>query len=260
MKIITTILYFALFILTTSFCVSQKRVALDNYYNHELNAKTAIPFHYLWEDKAMSGFSELGSLFQKQGAKIETLRSKPTKINLKGISVYIIVDPDTDKDTQYPNYMDENSAQVIADWVKLGGRLLLLTNDEKNTELDSFNILASKFGIHYNKELLHPENSIKGEPRNFNSCASVHLPNHKLFNGVSKIFLKEIAPISCTHSAKAILVENNKVLIAEAKCGKGYVLAIGDPWLYNEYIDHLILPADFDNFKAAINLVKLMLN
>ena len=83
-KFITYIMSFALFILATSICVAQKRVALDNYYNHEFNTKTTIPFHYLWEDKAMSGFSELGLLFQKQGAKIETLKSKPTKHSIIG--------------------------------------------------------------------------------------------------------------------------------------------------------------------------------
>jgi len=44
-----------------------------------------------------------------------------------------------------------------------------------------------------------------------------------------------------------------------SKIGKGYIFAVGDPWLYNEYIDHWVLPKDFDNLKAAKNLVKLLL-
>lgn len=33
-----------------------------------------------------------------------------------------------------------------------------------------------------------------------------------------------------------------------------YIFAIGDPLIYNEYIDHAILPDTFENLKAAENL------
>jgi hypothetical protein len=36
-------------------------------------------------------------------------------------------------------------------------------------------------------------------------------------------------------------------------------MAVGDPWLYNEYIGHSRLTVDFENGKAANNLVKLLL-
>jgi unsaturated rhamnogalacturonyl hydrolase len=44
--------------------------------------------------------------------------------------------------------------------------------------------------------------------------------------------------------------------MAESRVGKGLVIAIGDPWIYNEYIDHTYLPADFENMKAAVNLTE----
>jgi unsaturated rhamnogalacturonyl hydrolase len=50
------------------------------------------------------------------------------------------------------------------------------------------------------------------------------------------------------------------VYIAETPFGKGFVLAVGDPWLYNEYIDHAVLPADFENLKAANNLTEYLLS
>ncbi|HBE42064.1 MAG TPA: hypothetical protein DDW27_12820, partial [Bacteroidales bacterium] len=59
--------------------------------------------------------------------------------------------------------------------------------------------------------------------------------------------------------AKAILTENSKVLMAENHYGDGYVFAIGDPWIYNEYIDHALLPESFENLKAAKNLTDLLL-
>jgi hypothetical protein len=98
------------------------------------------------------------------------------------------------------------------------------------------------------------------QPRNFGSCASETLPNHPLFNNVHKIFIKEIASMDCEKPANAILNENSKILIAEASYGKRKVLAVGDPWLYNEDIDHLSLPDGFDNYQVAKNLVSILLN
>jgi unsaturated rhamnogalacturonyl hydrolase len=89
--------------------------------------------------------------------------------------------------------------------------------------------------------------------------ANTNFTDHPLFRGVSKIYIKEVSDINLSGKAKAILAENGKVLIAENTCGKGYVFAIGDPWIYNEYIDHDRLPESFENRKAAENLTKLLL-
>jgi hypothetical protein len=239
---------------------AQQRVVLDNFYNNEFHAKTGKPYHYLWEDTQMSGFSEFGKLFVEKGAVLSTLKEKPTRKNLKNAAVYIIVDPDDEKETASPNFMDVDGAKTIANWVKRGGVLLILSNDYNHAETEKFNLLMAQFGMQFGKEMLHPEKSVKGQPRNFNSCASVNLPNHPLFMGVGKIFLKEIAPINCRKPALPILVEEGQPLIAEASFGKGYVMAIGDPWFYNEYIGHLLLPEDFENTKAATNMVGLLLN
>lgn len=242
-----------------SICTAQRRVVLDNYYNNEVNPKTNAPFHYLWEDTQLSGFSQLGELFKAEGATLSTFKTKPTAASLKGVAVYIIVDPDTEKECKNPHYMDRETAAVIAEWVRDGGRLLLLTNDSGNADLDSINLLAAHFGMNYNKNQLHPERSEKDRPRNFNSCASTKLPKHPLFENASKLFLKEVSSISCQLPAKPILIENGQTLVAEASLGRGYVLAVGDPWLYNEYIDHKVLPADFNNYQAARNLARLLL-
>lgn len=59
--------------------------------------------------------------------------------------------------------------------------------------------------------------------------------------------------------AKAVVKKDNEVIIAVAKYGKGSVFAVGDPWLYNEYLDGRKLPAEYPNFKAATDLVKWLL-
>ena len=233
----------------------QKKIVLDHFFNNEINAKTGKPFHYLWTDTAMSGFSQLGELFRSKGAELTTLEAAPTAKNLIDAAVYIIVDPDTKEETLHPNYMTEKSANEIADWVKKGGVLLLMTNDLKNAELDSINILASKFGMRFNKDQLHP---VSG--RDWEMGASKNLPDHPLFKNVNKIYLKDISSITCTNNAKAVLAEGDHVLIATCSYGKGHVYAIGDPWIYNEYIDHRMLPESFENKKAAENLVEILLS
>ena len=94
------------FLATVSF--AQKTVGLDNWYNHETNAKTGKIFHYTWDDKEMSGFSQLGDLFVKKGALLKTVQSKPNRQSMKGIDVYIIVDPDTTKENPSPNYIESD--------------------------------------------------------------------------------------------------------------------------------------------------------
>ena len=89
--------------------------------------------------------------------------------------------------------------------------------------------------------------------------ASKDFTDHPVFKGVSKIYIKEVSDINFSANAKAVLTENGKVLVAESKNGKGYVFAIGDPWIYNEYIDHDRLPASFENRKSAENLTEFLL-
>ena len=45
------------------------------------------------------------------------------------------------------------------------------------------------------------------------------------------------------------------LIMAVAKYGKGAVFVLGDPWLYNEYTDGRKLPAEFENYQAACDLV-----
>jgi len=232
---------------------AQPVVGLDNWFNRETNAKTGNPFHYLWSDKEFSGYSQWGEIFKSRGAVLTTLE-KPTKEALNKINVYIITDPDTTTESKSPNYILPKEIKAIKKWVKKGGVLVILANDAPNCEFTHLNQLVSKFGIRFNHVSLHPVIA-----RDWEMGASKDLPDHPLFKGVSKIYLKEVSDISLSGNATAILRENGKVLIAENHYGKGYVFAIGDPWIYNEYIDHALLPESFENLKAAKNLTDILL-
>jgi unsaturated rhamnogalacturonyl hydrolase len=245
---------FSLFILSSQDAVSQVTVGLDNFFNKETNAKTSTPFHYLWSDTAFSGYSKWGQIFTSKGAVISTV-GRPDSKALSKLDIYIIVDPDTTTESPYPNYIASIDVEAIRQWVKRGGVLAVLANDGHNCEFTHFNRLMTEFGMTFNHVTLHP---VTGE--NFEMGACTNLPEHQLFKGVSNIYIKEVSDINLSGTAKAILTENGKVLMAENKYGKGYVFAIGDPWIYNEYIDHAILPETFENLKAAENLTELLLS
>jgi len=82
---------------------------------------------------------------------------------------------------------------------------------------------------------------------------------HPVFKTARKLFLKEISTLRVLSSARALLEDNGDVIMAVAKLGKGSVFAVGDPWLYNEYVDGRKLPAEFDNFKAAEDLTQWLI-
>jgi unsaturated rhamnogalacturonyl hydrolase len=251
-RIITLFLLF-IFSLSLQDSLAQPVVGLDNWFNRETSTKTGKPFHYLWTDTDDSGYSRWGEIFISRGATIKII-GKPFVPDLKGLDVYIIVDPDSTTESNSPNYILPEDIKAITKWVKKGGVIAILANDAPNCEFTHLNQLTSKLGMRFNHVTLHP---VSGEE--WEMGASTNLPDHPLFKGVRKIYLKEVSDINLSGTASAILKENGKVLIAENRFGKGYVFVIGDPWIYNEYIDHDRLPESFDNRKAAENLTDLLL-
>lgn len=246
-----------IFFLTSSFFAqdlkSQPVVGLDNWFNQETNA-TGMDFHYLWNDIEFSGYSRWGIIFKQKGAEIITI-GKPIVSVLSNLDIYIIVDPDSTTEDPTPNYIQPDDIATIKKWVEKGGVLAILANDAPNCEFTHLNNLMKEFGMTFNHVTLH---RVPGD--DFEAGASSDLPDHPLFNGVKKIYIKEVSDINVFGTARAILTENGKVLIAENQFGKGYVFAIGDPWIYNEYIDHDRLPKSFENRKAAENLTDLLLS
>jgi unsaturated rhamnogalacturonyl hydrolase len=234
-----------------------KTVLIDNYFNSETKKDITgkmSPWHYTWEDLSNSGFSALGKIFEQHGAKTSTLTTAPTAQNLSKASVYIIVDPDHEKDTPKPNYMQPQHALEIYNWVRGGGVLAIFLNDSINTEFKNFNQLPQKFGITFNQDA---RNLVKNDQ--FEQGALTIPPNHSILKTAKKIYVKELSTLKVKEPAKAVLAEGGDNIIAVAKIGKGTVFAIGDPWLYNEYVDGRKLPLEYENFKAANDLVQWLL-
>jgi unsaturated rhamnogalacturonyl hydrolase len=77
-----------------------------------------------------------------------------------------------------------------------------------------------------------------------------------IFKTAKKVYLKEYSSLSIQSPATAALKDGNTNVIAVAKIGKGTVFAVGDPWFYNEYTDGRKIPMEFENYRAAEDLVK----
>lgn len=247
-----------IFMLLTGSSFAQPIVLLDAYYNNEIKKDAGgkeVHWHYAWDDFSDGGFGLLAKIFIKQGAALKTTYDAPSKNELKAASIYIIVDPDHVKDNPSPHYMNTKEADIISMWVKKGGTLLMMANDSLNCDLEHFNILANKFGISFTKESI---NMVKGV--NYEMGNVVPIKGNKIFSDGLKIFMKDVSALTIGKDVEAIAGNGEKNIVAYTRYGKGHVIAIGDPWLYNEYIDNRKLPASFQNTKAADELVAALIN
>ncbi len=237
--------------------VAHPRVLLDNFFNNEWRTDSTgvrVRYHYLWHDTANSGFSILGSIIRGLGATTDKLCRRPDAASLRKADIYIIVDPDTPQETDHPERIDSAASDVIARWVARGGVLVLLGNDRGNCDLAGLSVLGARFGIRFNED---SRNRVIGKA--YQTGTFERLPDHPLFHGVRKIYLKEISTLALTPPARALLTDSTHVVIATARYGRGFVFAVGDPWFYDEYMDARRLPADYDNQRAARNLFPWLL-
>ena len=234
-----------------------ERVMLDAWYNSQQRKNAAgqsESFHYKWSDLSDSGYSLFGHIFQSFGAVTETLYSAPTKISLAKARFYIIVSPDIPIKNPDPHYMTDHDVEEIAAWVKSGGVLVLMENDPPNADIAHLNLLADRFGIHFDDVLHH---HIIGE-----QVEDGRIPvatEGKLFHHPHTLYMKDTCAISLSGPALALLRDRGDVVMATAKYGRGTVFAAVDPWLYNEYTDGRKNPSiynQFDNFSGGKELVQ----
>jgi hypothetical protein len=232
-------------------------VTLDYYFNHEVHKGADGKderFHYMWEEKDLNGYLNWGHAFMKEGAKLKSLEVAPTVANLKGTDIYIIVDPDTKKESPNPNYIMPKDVDAIEQYVKAGGVLVMMANDSSNVELPHFNTLAAKFGMHFTDEIHNHITTADLTP------GTMMVEGNPVFKTAKKIYMKDVCNIALSGPAKSLLDHEGVTIIATAKYGKGTVFAVGDPWLYNEYTNgHLPVDGHYDNDKAVTDVTRWLL-
>jgi unsaturated rhamnogalacturonyl hydrolase len=229
-------------------------VLLDSYFNNEIKMDQSgnlTRWHYKWEERGNNGFSMWGGQFMEAGFHLSTLYTQPTGISLAKASVFLIVDPDSEKENKTPNFIQPQEVETLSKWVKGGGVLVLMANDSANVELDHFNTLAGSFGIQFNKD------SQGKVTDNQYEMGAISIPDRNaMFKTAKKVFIKEFSSLSCVKAGQSILKDRNgNAVVCVVKFGKGSVLLIGDPWLYNEYVDGRKLPNAYDNFKAGADII-----
>jgi len=233
------------------------RVLLDAWFNSQkrVNALGQSEFfHYKWDDFSDSGFSLLSHLFRDFGIATDTLYNPPRSSNLGGAQFYILVSPDIPAKNPTPHYMTERDALQIAGWVRRGGILLMMENDPANADIEHFDLLADKFGIHFNNVLSH---HVIGDA--FSMGRIVAPGGGEFFERPRVLYMKDTCTISLRGSARPLLTDKGDVTMAASKYGKGTVFAVVDPWLYNEYTDGRKLPSDYDNFGGAQDLLNWLI-
>lgn len=234
-----------------------KIVAVDGHFNNEfrkdLNGNQEN-FHYTWDDRMHSGFWLWGTIFNELGARTTTIKATPNAENLKDINVYIIVDPDTKKETARPNFIQADDIKNISSWVKNGGVLVMMANDTSNCEHKNFNLLAKEFGIQFLPKNINMVQGTQWEQGRLDIPAK-----NPVFKNTQAVYIKELSPLALSGKAKSILSDKGEVIIATVKIGKGTVFAVGDPWLYNEYTDGRRIPIVYQNFSAAKDLATWLL-
>lgn len=240
-----------------------KKVGLDYYFNNEYRAKSvgaSVPketerYHYTWEDRMHSGFWLWGNTFRELGASTVSVPTAPTAETLRDLSVYILVDPDTPKETAKPNYIALDHIRAITDWVQAGGTLVLMANDSINCELKQFNQLAASFGVQFTNTMGNPVQGTKWEQ------GSIKIPAaHPIFGQTREIYIKEYAPLALKTPAQPLLSHAGGTVMAVTNIGKGRVFVVGDPWLYNEYTDGRRIPLNYENFRAGKELAKWLVS
>ncbi len=153
--------------------------------------------------------------------------------------------------------MTEHDAAEIAFWVREGGILILMENDPPNADITHLNLLADRFGIHFDNVLTH---HILGEHVEEGTIPVA--PDGKLFLQAHTLYMKDTCTISLREPATALLRDRGGIVMAAAKYGRGTVFAAVDPWLYNEYTDGRKNPqiyGQFDNFAGGKELVRWLL-
>jgi hypothetical protein len=214
---------------------SKPMAALDCYHNNESSP------HYTWSLTAIGGFSQLAGIVLNLGGDTMSISNALDSAALSKANILIIVDPDTTSEAPSPKYITVAETAAVNKWVMQGGVLMMLANNAGNCEFTHLNWLASQFGIRFNADTYSGGYNL------------TPLPAHTFFTGCDTLYIKDISTFTLTTPAQSVLTLGGRALMATSSKGKGTIFALGDPWLYNEYIN------TEDNYTSGANVMRWLL-
>jgi unsaturated rhamnogalacturonyl hydrolase len=233
------------------------RVVVDGWFNSQQRTDAfghQVYFHYKWDTLDEPGYSLFGHIFRNFGAQTAELDAEPTVASLRGAQVYVIASPDNLEKNPHAHFATRGDAEPIAEWVESGGVLVIMENDTSFADLEHFNAVSEKFGIHFNSVLRKHVIGTHWEQ------GKIDIDGHgAIFHQPHTIYVKDVCTITVSKQARPVLEEGDDIFMATTKYGKGTVVAFVDPWLYNEYTDGRKLPAMYDNFAAGKEFVRWIL-
>jgi unsaturated rhamnogalacturonyl hydrolase len=232
-------------------------IVVDGWFNSQQRADAfgqQLNFHYKWNTWDNPGYSLFGHLFREFGAQTSEHDAEPTIANLKGADVYVIASPDNLDKNPHAHFANSQDADELAAWVNTGGVLVIMENDTSFADLDHFNVIGDKFGIHFNSVLRKHVVGANWEQGRIGIDGK-----GPVFHHPHTIYVKDVCTITVTKPARSVLAEGDDIFMATTKYGKGTVIAMTDPWLYNEYTDGRKLPALYDNYAAGKEFVRWIL-
>jgi len=113
---------------------------------------------------------------------------------------------------------------------------------------------SKMFGIEFNEDFFNPVLKDQFE------MGTVITPDESpIFGSSKKLFIKELSTLKLSAPATSVATKNGANIMAVSRFGKGTVFVLGDPWIYNEYLDGRKLTPDFQNFEGASALVDWLL-
>jgi Predicted unsaturated glucuronyl hydrolase involved in regulation of bacterial surface properties, and related proteins len=232
-------------------------VLMDGWFNSQRRTDAfgrEVLFHYKWDTQDDPGYSFAGRIFRNFGVQTKVLDAEPTLDHLKSAQVFMIVSPDNTAKNPHPNYANNKDAEQIAQWVKSGGVLAILENDTSFADLDHFNVIAEKLGMHFNSVL---RKHVIGS--NWEQGKIVVDGSGPIFHRPHTLYVKDVCTLTLKSPAVPVMKEGEDIFMATAKYGKGTVIAFVDPWLYNEYTDGRKLPAEYQNYAGGVEFVRWLL-
>jgi unsaturated rhamnogalacturonyl hydrolase len=232
-------------------------VVVDGWFNSQKHLDAfgqEVYFHYKWDFQSNQGYSMLGHIFHNFGAETKELDAEPTFANLRQAQVYVIASPDNLEKNPQAHFATPEDATQIAEWVKAGGVLMIMENDTSFADLDHFNMISERFGIHFNSVLRKHVIGTHWE------MGKIVVDGHgPIFHHPHTLYMKDVCTISVKSPSVPVITDSGDILMATAKYGRGTVYATVDPWLYNEYTDGRKLPAEYDNYAGGTELVRWIL-